>query len=122
MRSETMTAILSVQTSDNPERQYSPLVLSQTAKMTDIDAKVYFPGQALRVLDERRFQSIGLGAFPSVYEIIKKCVDMGIEMFVCEASMQMRESEDVRLINGLRVVGAATLNDLVLEADATMRF
>jgi len=34
----------------------------------------------------------------------------------------MRESEDVRLINGLRVVGAATLNDLVLEADATMRF
>ncbi|RLI48120.1 MAG: sulfur reduction protein DsrE, partial [Candidatus Thorarchaeota archaeon] len=55
-----MTAILSVQTSDNPERQYSPLVLSQTAKMTDIDAKVYFPGQALRVLDERRFQSIGL--------------------------------------------------------------
>ena len=117
-----MTAILSVQTSDNPERQYSPLVLSQTAKMTDIDAKVYFPGQALRVLDERRFQSIGLGAFPSVYEIIKKCVDMGIEMFVCEASMRMRESEDVRLINGLRVVGAATLNDLVLEADATMRF
>ena len=117
-----MTAILSVQTSDNPERQYSPLVLSQTAKMTDIDAKVYFPGQALRVLDERRFQSIGLGAFPSVYEIIKKCVDIGIEMFVCEASMQMRESEDVRLINGLRVVGAATLNDLVLEADATMRF
>ncbi|MHA1247967.1 MAG: DsrE family protein [Candidatus Thorarchaeota archaeon] len=122
MRSETMTTILYVQTSDNPERQYSPLVLSQTAKMMDIDAKVYFLGQALRVLDERRSQSTKLGAFPSVYEMIRKCIDMGIEMFVCEASMQMLESEDIRLINGLRVVGAATLNDLVLEADATMWF
>ena len=117
-----MTTILYVQTSDNPERQYSPLVLSQTAKMMDIDAKVYFLGQALRVLDERRSQSTKLGAFPSVYEMIRKCIDMGIEMFVCEASMQMLESEDIRLINGLRVVGAATLNDLVLEADATMWF
>ena len=39
-------SILYVQTSDAPERQYSPLVLAQTAKAMDINAKVYYLGQA----------------------------------------------------------------------------
>lgn len=38
-------SILYVQTSDMPERQYSPLVLAQTAKAMDIDAKVYYLGK-----------------------------------------------------------------------------
>jgi len=43
-------SILYVQTSDNPERQYSLLVLAQTAKAMDIEAKVYYLGQGLRIL------------------------------------------------------------------------
>ena len=42
--------LLYVQTSDNPERQYSPLVLAQSAKAMDIEAKVYYLGAGLRVL------------------------------------------------------------------------
>lgn len=33
--------ILYVQTSDQPERQYSPLVLAQTAKAMDLEPKIY---------------------------------------------------------------------------------
>ena len=58
--------ILYVQTSDNPERQYSPLVLAQTAKAMDIDAKVYYLGQGLRVLVPGTAEKIKLGDFPSV--------------------------------------------------------
>ena len=43
-------SILYVQTSDTPERQYSPLVLAQTAKAMDLDAKVYYLGQWLITL------------------------------------------------------------------------
>jgi len=39
-----------VQTSDDPERQYSPLVLAQTAKAMDVKALVYYLGQGLRIL------------------------------------------------------------------------
>ena len=35
-------SILYVQTSDDIERQYSPLVLAQSAKAMDIDAKIYY--------------------------------------------------------------------------------
>jgi hypothetical protein len=54
--------------------------------------------------------------------MIDKTLADGIEIFVCEASKRMLGWEKVDLIPGLKIVGAATLNDLVLEADATMWF
>ena len=39
---DEMRSILYVQTSDDPERQYSPLVLAQSAKAMDIEAKAMF--------------------------------------------------------------------------------
>ncbi len=115
-------SILYVQTSDHPERQYSPLVLAQTAKAMDIDAKVYYLGQGLRVLKPGVAEKIKAGSFPALSEIIKKTLDMGIEIYVCEASKQMLDMDKVNLIPGLKIVGAGTLNDLALEADTTMWF
>jgi len=118
----TKNSILYVQTSDTPERQYSPLVLAQTAKAMDIDAKVYYLGQGLKVLKPGVSDNIKLGAFPSLAEIIKKTMEMGIEIYVCEASKQMLGLEKAELIPGVKIVGAGTLNDLALEAGATMWF
>lgn len=115
-------AILYVQTSDVPERQYSPLVLAQTAKAMDLEPKVYFLGQSLRVLKPGEAEKIKLGSFPSVAEMLEKTIEMGIEIFVCEASKRMLGWDTVELIPGAKIVGASTLNDLVLEADATMWF
>jgi hypothetical protein len=115
-------SILYVQTSDIPERQYSPLVLAQTAKAMGIDAKVYYLGQGLKVLLPGIAEKIKSGSFPSVREMINKTLAMGIQIFVCEASKQMFGWEKVDLIPGLKIVGAATLNDLVLESDKSMWF
>ena len=111
-----------MQTSDEPERQYSPLVLAQTAKAMDLDAKVYYLGQGLRVLRPGEAEKIQLGAFPSVKEMLDQTLNMGIPILVCEASKQMLGWETVELIPGVKIVGAATLNDLALDADATMWF
>ncbi len=115
-------SILYVQTSDQPERQYSPLVLAQTAKMMDIEAKVYYLGQGLRILRPGEVEKIKLGSFPSVSEMIQKTLEMNIEIYVCEASKQMLGWEKVDLIPDVKIVGAATLNDLVLEYGSTMWF
>lgn len=117
-----MSSILYVQTSDDPERQYSPLVLAQSAKAMDIDAKVYFMGQALRILKPGAAEEIKIGSFPSLKEMMKKTIEMGIPIYVCEASKQMLGWTEVKLDSDLKIVGAATLNDLALEADATMWF
>jgi predicted peroxiredoxin len=115
-------SILYVQTSDQPERQYSPLVLAQTAKMMDLKPKVYYLGMGLKVMLPGAAEKMQLGSFPSVAEMIQKTLDMGIEILVCEASKQMLGWEKVDLIPGVKIVGAATLNDLVLESGATMWF
>jgi predicted peroxiredoxin len=114
--------ILYVQTSDNPERQYSPLVLAQTAKAMGLKPRIYYLGQALRVLLPGAAEKIKLGTFPSVAEMLQKTMQMGIEIDVCEASKQMLGWETVDLIKGVKIVGAATLNDLALDAAATMWF
>ncbi|MHA1474207.1 MAG: DsrE family protein [Promethearchaeota archaeon] len=115
-------SILYIQTSDDMERQYSPLVLAQSAKAMDIDAKVYYLGQGLRILKPEAAKNIQIGNFPSIAEMIQKTLDMGIEIYVCEASKQMLGWDKVTLVPGCKIVGAATLNDLVLDAGATMWF
>jgi predicted peroxiredoxin len=54
--------------------------------------------------------------------MIQKTLDLGIEILVCEASKQMLGWEKVDLIPGVKIVGAATLNDLALEAKTAMWF
>jgi predicted peroxiredoxin len=114
--------ILYVQTSDDPERQYSPLVLAQTAKHMNLKPVIYYLGQGLKVLKPGEAEKIKLGSFPSVGEMMDKTVELGVEILVCEASKQMFGWDNVDLRPGTKIVGAATLNDLVLEADATQWF
>jgi predicted peroxiredoxin len=114
--------ILYVQTSDSPERQYSPLVLAQTAKAMGLKPRIYYLGAALKILLPGEAEKIKLGTFPSVAEMLQKTMQMGIEIDVCEASKQMLGWEKVNLIKGTKIVGAATLNDLALDAAATMWF
>ena len=114
--------ILYIQTSDQPERQYSPLVLAQTAKAMDIEAQVYYLGQGLRILHSDHADMIKLGTFPKLGDLLRKTIEMGIPVYVCEASKQMLGLEKVELFPGVKVVGAGTLNDLALDADATMWF
>jgi predicted peroxiredoxin len=114
--------ILYVQTSDSPDRQYSPLVLAQTAKAMDLKPKVYYLGMGLKILLPGEAEKIKMGTFPSVGEMIDKTLEMGIEILVCEASKRMLGWETVELRPGIKIVGAATLNDLALDAGATMWF
>ena len=114
--------LLYIQTSYDPTRQYSPLVLAQTAKAMDLEPTVYYLGMGLKILKPGEAEKIKLGAFPSVKEMIDKTLAQGIEILVCEASKRMLGWETVELIPGVKIVGAATLNDLVLEADGTLWF
>jgi predicted peroxiredoxin len=114
--------ILYVQTTDLPEKQYSPLVLAQTAKMTDLKPIIYYLGTGIKILMPGEADNIKLGNFPSVGDMIKKTIDMGIEIYACEASKQMLGLEKISLIKDIKIVGAATLNDLVLDSSGTMWF
>ncbi len=115
-------SILYVQTSNAPERQYSPLVLAQSAQAMGVEAAVYYLGMGLTVLRPGEADKMQLGSFPSVADMLRRTMEMGITVYVCEASKQMLGWDKVELIDGVKIVGAATLNDLALDAGATMWF
>ncbi len=116
--------ILYVQTSgvDTPKRLYSPFVLGMTAKAMDIDATIYFLGLGITVVKKGETDTVREGRFPTVKEIMDQAIAAGVKLLVCEQSTQLLNLDRGDFVEEAKVVGAATLNDLVLDADATMWF
>jgi len=118
--------ILYVQTSgtDTPDRLYAPFILATTARAMGIDATVYFLGKGVTVVMKGNAEKIKLGSFPTVKQVMDQAAKEGVRMLICGQSCQMlglngapEEFEDPA-----KVVGAATLNDLLLDADAVLSF
>jgi len=116
--------ILYVQTSgiDTPKRLYSPFVLGVTAQAMDIDAIIYFLGLGVTVVKKGEAEKVKEGSFPSVKEVMDQAIAAGVKLMVCEQSTQLLGIDRGDFTPEAKVVGAATLNDLVLDADGTMWF
>ena len=116
--------IVYVQTSgtDMPHRLYSPFVLGMTAKAMDIDATVYFLSAGITVVKKGEAEKVRAGSFPTLKEIMDQAITAGVKLMVCEQSTQLFNMDRGDFIDEAKIVGAATLNDLVLDADATMWF
>ena len=116
--------LLYVQTSgvNTPERLYSPLILAQTASAMDIDATVYFLGMGLTAIKKGEAEKIKIGEFPTLKEVLDNTIKAGVKLYVCAQSEKLLGLESGALMPEAEIVGAATLNDLVLDADGTMWF
>ena len=116
--------ILYVQTSgvDTPKRLYSPFVLGMTARAMDIDDTIYFLGLGVTVVKKGEAEKIKEGSFPTVKEVMDQAAAAGVQFLVCEQSTQLLNLDRGDFVEEAKIVGAATLNDLVLDADATMWF
>jgi predicted peroxiredoxin len=118
--------ILYVQTSgtDAPERLYAPFILATTARAMGIDATVYFIGKGVTVVMKGNAEKIKLGSFPTVKQVMDQAAKEGVRMLICGQSCQMLglEGAPEEFEDPAKVVGAATLNDLLLDADAVLSF
>jgi len=116
--------ILYVQTSgvDTPERTYAPFILATTAAMMNIEATIYFLIKGVTVVKKGEAEKIKLGSFPSLKEVIDQATKAGARLLVCEQSTQLLGLSRGDFIPEAKVVGAATLNELALDADAILCF
>ena len=116
--------ILYVQTSgvDKPERTYAPFILATTAAMMNIEATVYFVIKGITLVKKGEAEKIKLGSFPSLKEVMDQAVKAGVKLAVCEQSCNLMGIPRGDFTPEAKVVGAATLNDLALSADAVLCF
>ncbi|MCQ5375192.1 MAG: DsrE family protein [Methanomassiliicoccales archaeon] len=116
--------ILYVQTSgiDRPERLYAPFILATTAAAMDIEATIYFLIKGVEGVKRGEADRIKIGDFPTLKEVMDQAHKSGVKMFVCDQSTQLLGLSRGDFVEYTKVVGAATLNDLLLEADAVITF
>jgi predicted peroxiredoxin len=116
--------ILYVQTSgtDTPMRLYSPVVLATVARSMNIEATIFFLGKGLTVVKKGEAEKIQMGEFPPLSEVMRRALEAGVRLQVCDQSTQLMGLGRGDYIDGAEVVGAATLNDLALDADAVLCF
>lgn len=116
--------ILYVQTSgvDSPERLYAPFILGATAASMDVDAIVYFLIKGITVVKRGEAEKIKIGEFPTLKETMDMAVKAGVKLMVCERSCQLLGLGRGDFVQDASIVGAVTLNDLLLEADAVLSF
>jgi hypothetical protein len=116
--------MLYVQTSgvETPERSYAPIILATTARSMDIDATVYFVIKGITLVKKGEAEKIKLGTFPSLKEVMDQALKAGVKFMVCEQSCMLLGIPRGDFVKDANIVGAATLNDVALEADAILCF
>jgi predicted peroxiredoxin len=114
--------IVYLQTSgvDTPERLYAPFILATTAAAMGQEPIIYFFIKGVTALKKGEAEKVKIGAFPSLKEVIDQAQQAGVRLLVCEQSCQLLGLDRGDFIEGAEVVGAATLNDVVLSADAVV--
>jgi len=120
----TTKKILYVQTSgtDTPERLYAPFILGATAAAMGIEATIYFVIKGITVVKSGEAEKIKIGGFPSLKEVMDQAVKAGVKLMVCEQSCMLFNLPRGSFVSEAGIVGAATLNDLLLDADAVISF
>jgi predicted peroxiredoxin len=116
--------LLYVQTSgvDTPERLYAPFILATTAVAMGVDATIFFVIKGVTAVKRGEAEKIKLGKFPSLKEVMDQAIAAGVKLLICEQSCNLLGIQRGAFVEASKVVGAATLNDLVLEADGVMYF
>jgi hypothetical protein len=116
--------ILYVQTSgvDQPERAYAPFILASTAAAMNIDATVYFLIKGVTLMKKGEAEKIKMGSFPSLKQVMDQALKAGVKLVVCEQSCGLLGIPRGDFAPEANIVGAATLNDLALNADAILSF
>lgn len=116
--------ILYVQTSgvDTPERTYAPFILASTAVAMGMDATIYFLIKGVTVVKQGEAEKIKLGSFPTLKEVMDQAVKAGVKLEVCEQSCTLLGLERGAFEDAAQIVGAATLNDRLLDADTVLSF
>ncbi len=111
---------------DDKRRLATPFFLAAAAAAMDIDVAIYFTMNGATLLqkgvaEELVVPKAGGGGAPLSY-FIKQAMDIGVELLVCQPSLDLHGLSMEDLIDGVRMIGGAAFNVMALEADAVISF
>jgi predicted peroxiredoxin len=87
-----------------------------------VDTTIYFVIRGVTVVKKGAAEAVKIGQFSSLRQAMDQAIRAGVKLAVCEQSCMLLGIDRGDFIPEAKIVGAATLNDLVLDANAVLSF
>jgi uncharacterized protein len=109
---------------ETPRRTYSPLFYAMAAASMDMEVLVWFTMDGTSQLKKGAAEKIKLDPKSDVTlkTMLERTKEEGVKLYVCQQSMTLFDMTEKDLLDGVDVMGAATIIDLTLGADVVMYF
>lgn len=109
---------------DTPKRTYAPLFYAMTAAAMDMNTTMWFTMKGTSQLEKGAAEEIQIDTDSDVTlrTMIDRAINSGVDITVCHQSMDLFDLEEDDLIEEAEIVGAASIIDLVMDADLVMYY
>lgn len=109
---------------ETPRRTYSPLFYAMAAAAMDMEVLVWFTMDGTSQLKKGEAEKIKLDPKSDVTlkTMLERTKEEGVKLYVCQQSMSLFSMTEDDLLDGVEIMGAATIIDLTLDADVVMYF
>ena len=107
---------------DAPDRVYAPFILAIEAVAAGKHATIYFFLKGVTIMKRGEPEKTKLEGYPPLDRIVDQAVRSGVTLEVCEQSCMFFGLKKQDLIDQVKIVGAPTLNDRILDADGILSF
>ena len=109
---------------ESPERCATPFFLAASAAAMDVETAIYFTMNGPQLLKRGVAEEIGPKG-PDGQKLrffIDQALDCGVELYICQPSLDLNDLERDDLIDGVKMIGGAAFNDMAMEAAAVITF
>ncbi len=108
---------------EDPDKTYAPFYTAALMAAMEIETKMYFLMHAPELLVKGRAENLPLKKGGNLKMFIDMALENGVKFYACsESCRDLCDIPDGGLIDGVKLVGSATLADLALEADSVLSF
>ncbi len=106
-----------------PQLARSCMMFAAISAVMEVDTTVYCVMEGAEVMVKGNAEKdVVKPGKPDLTQRLKEAIDAGVKIQVCNRTLKAKGIPPDQLIDGAKIVGATTLVDIALDADATLTF
>jgi predicted peroxiredoxin len=108
---------------EDPDKTYAPFYTAALMAAMEIDTTMYFLMHAPELLRKGAAEALPLKKGGNLKMFVDMALENGVKFLACaESCRDLCDIAEGELIDGVKLVGSATLADLSLDADSVISF
>lgn len=120
--SDRKLAVIVTHAYEDPERATIPFVMANAALASETDVTVILQTTGVLLAVKDGAKHVRAESFPPLQDLIKMFGESGGKLMVCAPCLKSRGIAEDELIDGARVIAAATVVAETTSADATLTY